>query len=141
MRKLTLLGALALGLALLAGCGNVAGSEPAQAAQTPSATSGLAGTPLFSSDGTRVAYGWRDADGFSSLMVQGLEGSDPVVLYRDPNELVPLEWSPDGDHILTAIRAPRRSDRLVLVSLEGFLRRLVGNERKHPNRPREPSGT
>ncbi len=55
----------------------------------------------WSSDSQRIAYNWYNKDSFWDLRIIGLDGPKHRVLYRDKDVFpLPLDWSPDGKHIL-----------------------------------------
>ncbi len=56
-------------------------------------------TPIFSPDGTRVAYTCRQ-DGNTDVYVVGAGGGEPVRVTYHPGADVALDWTPDGSRIL-----------------------------------------
>ncbi|HEY6929253.1 MAG TPA: hypothetical protein VJA66_06220, partial [Thermoanaerobaculia bacterium] len=83
---------------------------------------------IMSPDNSRVAYGWEDSScQCTQLRVIDADGSGERVLYggRGAAEIVPLEWSSDGQWILgTRNRNPDEAE-VVLVSVpDGVLRVL-----------------
>ena len=76
---------------------------------------------LFSAsspDSTQVAYGWFNQEGFWELRIIGADGSNPRTLYRDKETyLWPMDWSPDGKHILATFQRKDRTWQIALVSV------------------------
>src|SRR5215469_12586057 len=83
---------------------------------------GLESGPVFSPDGTMVAY-TGDYDGNQDVYVVPATGGEPRRLTYHPSTDVAVGWSPDGKRIL--FRSTRNSysrfERLFTVSLEGGL--------------------
>jgi tricorn protease len=83
--------------------------------------------PIFSPDGTRVAFTGR-YDGNTDVYVVAAGGGEPTRLTWHPGADVALAWTPDGKSIL--LRSPRRTprdlDQLYLVPASG------GPERELP---------
>ncbi len=131
MRFFKGIGVVVLSLTVLAGCGIADGREPADPTG-PASVDTSHGHPLLSPDGAQVAFSSREAGGFSRLQVMRIDGSEYSVLYRDSNEIVPLEWSSDGRHILAVIPGPGNAENAFLISLEGILKRLVWDEQMKP---------
>ncbi len=71
-----------------------------------------------SPDGKQVAYAWYNKDNFADLRVVGLDGSNPRVLYANPelSELEPFDWSPDGKSILAVSYRKGQSSEITLIS-------------------------
>lgn len=78
-------------------------------------------------DGKRIAYEF-DAVGSHELRIINLDGSGNRVLLRSPQvTLGPLEWSPDGNHIVTTFSSAEvgPQGQIVLISvLDGSVRVL-----------------
>lgn len=90
--------------------------------------SGIDSSVTLSPDGSRVAY-YRvepGETGASSLMIAGLDGGTPAPLvtrhppqFLAPGFFVNPSWSPDGRHIVTAVRNSQTRDaRLVLFRVD-----------------------
>ena len=81
---------------------------------------GLASSPLFSPDGTMVAY-TGDYDGNQDVYVVPAAGGEPRRLTYHPGSDVAVGWTPDGKSIL--FRSTRRSysrfERLFTVPVDG----------------------
>ena len=95
-----------------------------------------AGGSTPSPDGTLVAYGWNNADGFYELRIIGVDGSAPRVLYTNPAVpyLMPHAWSPDGTQILTMFVREDDSAQIVLVSVaDGSVRVLKSQDWRWSN--------
>jgi Tol biopolymer transport system component len=52
--------------------------------------------PTLSPDGTKIAYGHRDASGNDGLRTMNVDGTDQRLLINPPNEAYTPRWSPDG---------------------------------------------
>lgn len=81
----------------------------------------------FSPDSTRVAYGWFNRDNIIELRIISVDGSDPIVLYReDETFVVPVGWLADGPRVV-AVRISRDgTNELVTVAVnDGTLSVLV----------------
>jgi Tol biopolymer transport system component len=73
---------------------------------------------VFSPDGELISYAWQNEEGYVDLRVVAVSGSDPRVLFRDPDVryLSPKAWSPDGQHlVIVALRADS-TGHIALVS-------------------------
>jgi Tol biopolymer transport system component len=64
----------------------------------------LAMHSVFSPDGSRIVYGWRNEDGIWDLRTIGIEDTKSRILLRRAGGdiIMPLGWSPDGKRVLTA---------------------------------------
>ena len=97
-----------------------------------------------SPDGKEVAYSWYNKDDFSDLRIVGLDGSNPRVLYANPElpEVEPLDWSPDGKNILAIFYRKGKGAQIALVSVtDGSARVLKSFDREAPERARfSPDG-
>jgi len=97
-----------------------------------------------SPDGRDVAYAWYNKDSFTDLRVVGLDGSNPRVLYADPefSDQEPFDWSPDGKHVLAAFYKKRAGSQIALVSVvDGSVRVLKSFDGGGPKRARfSPDG-
>ena len=82
--------------------------------------SGIESGPIFSPDGTMVAY-TGDYDGNEDVYVLSAAGGEPRRLTYHPGSDVALGWSPDGKRVL--FRSTRNSfsrfERLFTVSVDG----------------------
>jgi Tol biopolymer transport system component len=89
----------------------------------------------ISPDGSRIAYGWANKDGFYELRLIGSKGGQPRILYRNEevSVLQPFEWSPDGSQILASFSRLDKTNQLVLVSsAEGSVRVLKTFDWRQP---------
>ena len=95
-----------------------------------------------SPEGKQVAYTWFKDRSFD-LRIVGLDGSEPRVLYRNPEVtwLYPTDWSPDGKNVL-AIFSRKEGNQIVLVSVvDGSVRVLKTSVSDDLKRPRfSPDG-
>jgi Tol biopolymer transport system component len=95
-----------------------------------------AGDSIWSPDGKKIAYAWRN-EGHWELRIVGLDGSKPRILYRykeRTGHIKPCTWSQDGKNILTMFHKrlgpdqPKREIALVSVA-DGSVRVLKSFER------------
>jgi Tol biopolymer transport system component len=74
----------------------------------------------WSADGKQIVYDWFNKEGFIELRIIGLDGSKPLILYK--NEEVDWArtygWSPDGKQILACFSRKDGAQQIVLVSAE-----------------------
>jgi Tol biopolymer transport system component len=86
---------------------------------------------VVSPDGRLIAYGWlNNEDGSEELRMVGIDGSKPVVLYKDENgvPMAPADWSPDGKEILVYHKG------IAMVSVDdGSMRILKKSNPKYLN--------
>lgn len=73
-----------------------------------------------SPDSRRVAYAWRNDEGFYELRVIAVDDGRARVLYRNPEAgfVQPSAWSPDGRQILTLFFRKDNISQIALVSAE-----------------------
>jgi Tol biopolymer transport system component len=71
---------------------------------------------VFSPDGQQIVYAWQNEEVNIDLRIVDVSGSEPRILYRDPDvrHLTPKAWSPDGQHLLVVTL---RSDSIGHVGL------------------------
>jgi serine/threonine-protein kinase len=77
--------------------------------------------PVWSPDGTRIAYTTTLADGSSAVHVRQVEGGEPIVLreWREPGLLLPQSWSADERHLMVCrVSVPGRAPDLLTWSFE-----------------------
>lgn len=67
--------------------------------QALTSSSGHAGAPTWSPDGTRIAYVGHDGDGDTQLRVVWLDSGRSTALTRGPHAPAAPSWSPDGERI------------------------------------------
>jgi serine/threonine-protein kinase len=81
----------------------------------------------ISPDGQLIAYGWSALDGQFEIRIIDRDGTQPRVVLRSPavEYGAPIQWSRDGQTILTMLIAPDRLTSLALVSTkDGAVRTL-----------------
>jgi Tol biopolymer transport system component len=73
---------------------------------------------VFSPDGEQIGYAWQNEEGYVDIRVVEVSGSEPQVLYRDPEVryIVPKAWSPDGQHLLVVSLRTDSTGHVGLVS-------------------------
>lgn len=74
----------------------------------------------ISPDSKRVAYAWFNDEKFYDLRIVGMDGSEPRVLFRNPEAgfVQPCSWSPDGKQILTLFFRKDNISQVALVSAD-----------------------
>ncbi len=72
----------------------------------------------ISPDNKQVAFTWFNKDDSADLRLVSLDGTNPRVLYQNPEtaEPRPLAWSADGRQILTLILRKDRTNQIALIS-------------------------
>ena len=87
--------------------------------------------PVWSPDGTRLAYWSQDDVGRSSrLIVTAADGSSPVTVLQDDagRTSVSLDWSPDGSSVAFALcREEEACGELVLAATDGSGSDTIGD--------------
>jgi serine/threonine-protein kinase len=83
---------------------------------------------IVSADSNRIAFSWEDgACGCAQLKVIDAAGGSPRVLYggKGSDEIIPREWSDDGDWILGTRRRDSGESEILLVSVaDGSVRTI-----------------
>jgi Tol biopolymer transport system component len=76
---------------------------------------------IVSADGRRVAYAWKNAEGFYELRVDGR------TIYRNEEAgfVQPCAWTPDGKAVLTLLFRKDNTSQIAMVPLEGGLPRVL----------------
>jgi Tol biopolymer transport system component len=84
----------------------------------PLARWGEAASPVISRDSRLVAYAWLNQDLLYELRLTGIKGGGQRVLYSNPAWpfIRPMDWSPDGAHILALLRTLDGATQIVLVN-------------------------
>jgi Tol biopolymer transport system component len=83
---------------------------------------------VFSPDGEKIGYAWQNEEGYVDIRVVEVSGSEPRVLYRDPDVryIVPKAWSPDGQHLLVVTLRRDSTGHVGLVSAsDGSFKELI----------------
>jgi tricorn protease len=93
-----------------------------EARRLVAAEPGWTAGPMFSPDGSKVAF-TGNFDGNQDVYVVPAEGGEPRRLTTHPDTDVAVGWTPDGKRVLvkSAREAYSRFERLITVSLEGGL--------------------
>ncbi|MDB4581578.1 LpqB family beta-propeller domain-containing protein [Draconibacterium sp.] len=89
----------------------------------------------WSPNGKQIVYDWYNEKGFIELRIIGIDGSKPLILYK--NEEVTWAqtygWSPDGKQILACFSKKDGAEQIVLVSVDdGSVRVLKMLEKEWP---------
>ena len=73
----------------------------------------------FSPNGKQLVYTWLGRDGYE-LRTINVDGGDPRVIYSNENTryVQPMDWSPDGTHILARLSERDKTNRIALISVE-----------------------
>ncbi len=74
------------------------------------------GFPIWSPDGTRIAY-WSNPDGVNDLYVKQVNGTKSELLYKNANDKFPTDWSRDGKFILFHEQVPGAKLDVMALSL------------------------
>lgn len=74
---------------------------------------------VFSPDGEQIGYAWQNEEGYLDIRAVEVSGSEPRILYRDPEVryVVPKAWSPDGEHLLVVVLQRDSTGHVGLVSV------------------------
>jgi Tol biopolymer transport system component len=76
--------------------------------------------PVWSRDGSRIAFASTTADGGTRLHLKSVSGSDPEELVFDsPSSVVLQDWSPDGQLLVYAARGTPGPADLWILPLSG----------------------
>jgi Tol biopolymer transport system component len=97
----------------------VADGSDARAITLGSSTKGL---PLFSRDGTRIAFLEYSASPNPALVVSGVDGSNEMTIVTDAEAMRHVSWSPDGGSIAYSLWIPfdgGQRDRTFLAASDG----------------------
>ena len=87
---------------------------------------GKESAPTLSPDGRRIAY-VSDATPEKQLMVQELEGGQPIAVFTAP-ELGHLRWSPDGSELIIWARGSGKDGVYIMPQVGGTPRRIAGGQ-------------
>jgi WD40 repeat protein len=79
------------------------------------------GVPLWSRDGTKIAFLEFSAGPNPTLVVADADGSNPITIVRDAEAMRHVSWSPDGGTIAYSLWIPYNGqrDRIFLVASDG----------------------
>jgi Tol biopolymer transport system component len=105
---------------------------------------GFGETSAFSADDKRIAYGYQGRDSVSELRVIDIDGTDPIVLYRDESAIWirPRAWSPDGRSVLALFMRKDGTSEIASISLaDKKLTVLRKVNAKDPEMALSPDGT
>jgi Tol biopolymer transport system component len=88
------------------------------------------GYPLYSTwspDGKKIVYDWWHGKSFSDIRTIGIEDKKPHTVYK--NEEIayawPLDWFPDGEHILIALSKDGLESQMAVLSLNDKTARAI----------------
>ncbi len=98
------------------------GSSPRRLTDDPR----LERSPVWSPDGTRLAYDRDEADGTTSLVIVDPDGSDPTTIPRRGTGAFAQEWSPDGTRILFARQVDGR-EQIIVADTNGSGEAPIGD--------------
>ncbi len=88
--------------------------------------------PVFSPDGSQVAYQWW-SDPKTSLRLIGSDGSNMRVLMDSTQRPIPVAWSPDGKWIALGLWNQDNSTQIALISaVDGAVTQLKSTGWKRP---------
>ena len=84
-------------------------------------------SPVFSPDGTRIAYTWCTGDQRGELRLMSLETGEDRLLYdgQDTAWITPADWTPDGKEVLAAFNGADGFVQLALISAEDGTKRAL----------------
>ncbi len=90
-------------------------------AVAPSSGGEFAYFSIVSADGKRVAYAWKNADGFYELRVDGR------TVYRNEEAgfVQPCAWTPDGKFVLTLLFRKDNTSQIAMAPLDGGRPRVL----------------
>jgi Tol biopolymer transport system component len=92
--------------------------HPDHSASPLTSTPSHEGCPVWSPDGSRVAYFSTEQQGVD-VYARAADGSAPVLLSKDPFAKYPSDWSPDGHYILfSSVAGSNKSDLWVLSAAD-----------------------
>jgi Tol biopolymer transport system component len=92
--------------------------------------------PVWSPDGKQIAFNRKK---YSELCVLGSNKAGPIVLYKskDDEQVIPVDWSSDGNTILAALAKKYAAFQAVLISVpDGSVRILKTYEKPPRSEPR-----
>ena len=87
---------------------------------TKAGTGDAGDVAALSGDGKEIAYQWFNPAGIRELRIIGIDGSADRIIYSNPdlsNWLDPMDWSPNGSHVLAILRVGGGTYQIVLVSV------------------------
>jgi len=79
---------------------------------------GLQGSPVWSPDGRRIAYGWNAGAGWGTAVRAADGGGEREVLVDESQNAYPVEWSPDGRYLLLANVGLEHGNDVWMLDLE-----------------------
>jgi Tol biopolymer transport system component len=90
-----------------------------------SESNAFADQSIFSPDDKQIAYVWYTHEGEAQLRILSTDGNGQRVLYprneenkKDGAFLWPIDWSPNGEHILCTWQRKGHKNRVMLLSVE-----------------------
>jgi hypothetical protein len=80
---------------------------------------GFQGSPVWSPDGKRVAYGWNTGAGWGTAIRPADGAGEPQIVVEAGSDAYPVEWSRDGKYLLLATFTVDAEYDILILDLEG----------------------
>ena len=81
--------------------------------------------PVWSPDGSQIAFSFLEAGGGSSIWKVDIDGGNPIPLAKDRNENYTTAWSPDGDWIAFQSTSTSERSEVWIMRNDGTKRRQI----------------
>jgi Tol biopolymer transport system component len=84
----------------------------------------------WSPDGKKIVYDWWEGKSFVDLRIIGIEEKNLRSVYKSGEiEYVwPLDWFPDGEHILTAMSVDGIKNQIAVISIKNSTTQIIRKE-------------